>query len=207
AGLARNAPRAQPNGQWRGYWQQQAVLEMTWPLYCSLPIESQSPEEYLKQLPDLPPDYLILLIQAGQAALGHYEAGALLNHKIIRKYMVRAKQGKAQTSHLKTKGKSRAGSRIRLAQTDLFFEEINEKLQDWEVHSVEKIFVSTVQVWWNHLFEADTCPPFDKKDPRMVKIPLAVQPPNFEELERVHTYLSQAHWQFREDWENELFHA
>ncbi|MEO1451203.1 MAG: hypothetical protein AAFV07_16855 [Bacteroidota bacterium] len=48
--------------------------------------------------------------------------------------MKRHKRGKAQISYLNTRGKSKAGSRIRLANTVAFFEEINERLQDWICH-------------------------------------------------------------------------
>ncbi|MEJ2054940.1 MAG: hypothetical protein P8X42_13550, partial [Calditrichaceae bacterium] len=72
--------------------------------------------------------YLIILIRAGYAALGRCGSSTILEHKLIRKYMVRKKQGKAQITYLNKKGKSRAGSRIRLAQTVEFFEDINRLL-------------------------------------------------------------------------------
>jgi hypothetical protein len=168
-----------------------------------LPEETLS--NYTQRIPELAPNFLIILIQAGNASLGHYEADVLLNHKVVRKYMVRAKQGKAQTGHLKTKGKSRAGSRVRLAQTEEFFDEIVEKLLDWETDDVEYIFYSSAIHWWNALFEAEDLPPFEKQDSRLRKIPVDVQNPNFEELKRIHHILHLAHWQYEETWENDLF--
>lgn len=66
------------------------------------------------------PHFSLTLIRAGQAAVGYFHQGKLLDHKVFRAYMVRQKQGKSQIKHLKTKGKSRAGSRIRLAETARF---------------------------------------------------------------------------------------
>ena len=52
--------------------------------------------------------------------------------------MVRKKRGVSQIKHLKTKGKSRAGSRVRLAETEEFFENINGRLQDYfEEHGMK----------------------------------------------------------------------
>ena len=58
--------------------------------------------------------YCLTLVRAGQASLGYFHQGKLLDHKVFRGYLVRQKQGKSQFKYLKTKGKSRAGSRIRL---------------------------------------------------------------------------------------------
>ncbi len=190
---------------WEAYQAENRVFTVRLPLLFPICKAGENLSDYLLGIPELAPDYLIVLIQAGNAALGHYETDTLLNHKVIRKYMVRAKQGKAQINHLKTKGKSRAGSRIRLAQTDEFFDEIVEKLLDWEVESVNLIFYSAAIHWWNALFDAAELPPFEKDDERLRKIPLDVNTPNFEELHRTQQFIRQAHWQYEETWENELF--
>lgn len=78
------------------------------------------------------PHFALALIKAGQAAVGYFHQGELIDHRVFRAYMVRQKQGKSQIKHLKTKGKSRAGSRIRLSETERFFEEINERLTTYE---------------------------------------------------------------------------
>ncbi|MEL7006131.1 MAG: hypothetical protein AAFN93_25900, partial [Bacteroidota bacterium] len=62
-------------------------------------------------------NYVLLLIQAGSAALGFFENDINLDHKVFKSYMVRKKQGKSQLKYLNAKGKSRAGSRVRLANT------------------------------------------------------------------------------------------
>jgi hypothetical protein len=135
-------------------------------------------------------NYLILLIQPGQAALGYFEEGELENHIVIRRYMTRAKQGKTQIRHLKTKGKSKLGSRIRLQQTIDFFEEINTKLDEWEIiEKTQKIYYSAAIDLWNLVFDSKVECPFLKKDARLQKIPFNIMPPNYEELWRVNDQL------------------
>ncbi|MEM6299914.1 MAG: hypothetical protein AAF740_14595, partial [Bacteroidota bacterium] len=75
--------------------------------------ETDNFEEYLFSIPEDPPPYLMILIQAGAAALGYFEYGEPALHKAISAYMVRQQQGKSQIKHLNQKGKSRLGSRIR----------------------------------------------------------------------------------------------
>lgn len=138
-------------------------------------------------------DYLILLIQAGgNAGLAHIENGEILNHKIIRKYMVRQKQGKSQLKHLNAKGKSKLGSRIRLAQTKDFFEEINQKLQEWEIEHIPKIYYSASPDVWHAVFEAKEIPPFEKKDNRLIKIPLDLPLPTMDEIVLVKSFLQES---------------
>lgn len=167
-------------------------------------IQEESLKNYLDKFPEYPPNYLILLIQAGSTAIGHFEEGVMLNHKVIRKYMVRQKQGKSQISHLKTRGKSKLGSRIRLQNTIEFFEEINQKLLDWEIDDnemVEKIFYSASIHVWNMLFESKITTPFEKKDERIAKISLDVQTPNYEELVKVDKFLKRGTLEF---WNTEI---
>lgn len=141
---------------------------------------------YLNGVLDFPPATLVLLIQAGHAALGLSEAGELLEHKVIRKYMTRRKQGKAQITHLKTKGKSRLGSRIRLQQSVEFVEEINRRGGEWiEDHPVERILVSCSETLWGLLFQSRVPAPFERRDPRLRFLPVHVHTPNMAELERI----------------------
>ena len=162
------------------------VLEFRYPLVFPHPGERFDPEEFAGLVPDFPPAYLMLLVQAGNAALGIFEGWEVLEHKVIRKYMVRKQQGKAQIKHLKTKGKSRLGSRIRLRNSEAFLEEINQRCEDWlMLNPVERILFSCSENLWHLLFQADPRPPFDRSDPRIRRIPFDVHPPNFEELMRI----------------------
>ncbi|TAG05131.1 MAG: hypothetical protein EAZ44_03860 [Cytophagia bacterium] len=168
------------------------------PLLIDEIAENQSFKEYLMAIQPIPNDYVLLLIQAGSAAIAQYEEGKLINHKVIKKYMIRASQGKAQLKHLNNKGKSKLGSRIRLAQTKDFFEEINEKLEEWEINNIPFIFYSASIDCWNLLFESKINCPFDKKDMRLKKIPLLVYTPDFEEILRINDYILYAQKQIIE---------
>lgn len=133
-------------------------------------------------LPATPPDFLLVLIQAGNAALGHFEAGEVGRHKVIKKYMVRG-NGKSQVNFLSTRGKSKAGSRVRLANTVRFFEDINEKLIEWNCHpDVERILVGCPVRLGPLWHEADPPPPFPKDDPRIQKVPFDTPKPDLNTL-------------------------
>lgn len=147
--------------------------------------------DYIENAWHSPLYYLIVLIQAGYSALGTAVNGEIINHKVIQKYMVRKKQGKAQITYLHAKGKSRAGSRMRLAQTVEFFEEINQKLFEWSaVQEFERILISCPVRLWGMLYQSRVKPPFEKRDPRILKIPVDVQVPKYRELLRIN-FLAQ----------------
>lgn len=128
---------------------------------------------------------LVVLIQAGHAAIGYFEENELVLHKVITRYMVRG-NGKAQHTYLKTRGKSKAGSRIRLAQTLDFFEEINQKIDEWAIiDDCQKVLYSASIPLWNMLFESKVASVFEKIDKRLLKIPIDVDVPNHAELLRI----------------------
>lgn len=130
-----------------------------------------------------PVHYVILLVQSGSCAIGYFENGINLDHKVFRAYMVRKKRGVSQIKHLKTKGKSRAGSRVRLAGTEEFFEHINERLQDYfKKRPVDKIALSCSKILIPYLFNSKTATPFDKRDSRILKIPKHIHTPIYEVL-------------------------
>jgi hypothetical protein len=135
---------------------------------------------------------LIVLIQAGAAALGYINQSEILLHKALKTYMVRKKQGKSQLKHLKTKGKSRLGSRIRLKNADHFFEDISEKLNEWknEVSNSGSIILACPVSLQHMFFNPDLPLPFGKEDKRIVKTPFDVNVPDFSELKRIH-YLTR----------------
>ncbi len=145
---------------------------------------------YKNQIPNKPKPYLIILIRAGNASLGYFEDGENIYHKVIRKYMVRKKQGKAQITHLNKKGKSKLGSRIRLAQTKKFFEEINDKVEEWNINNnIENIFFYCPVRLWSLLFKSKSKPIFNKNDHRLIKIPLDIKTPNIKQLNRANYYI------------------
>ncbi len=163
------------------------VCQLLLPLPLLLdPPDSKSLAQGFEKLPLAVPPYLLLLIQAGNAALAYCEEGEPVYSKVIRKYMVRKSQGKAQISYLKSKGKSRLGSRVRLAQSLLFFEEINALICDWwDIGPPQRILYSCPVRLWPHLFQSKLAPPFAQRDERLRKIPLDVHTPRLEELQRI----------------------
>ena len=171
---------------------EEKLAEFRPPLPCPAMKQGQSLDEYLADFPEEIPSYTILLMQAGAAALGYFEDGEPQLHKAIKKYMVRRKQGKAQINYLNTRGKSKAGSRIRLANTQRFFEEINEYLNNWEEYEpAEKIIYSCTARLWGMLFQSKVAAPFDKKDERLIKVPKDVGVPDYEELLKVNRFVKQ----------------
>ncbi len=137
-----------------------------------------------------PVHYVLLLIQAGNCALGYFENGINLDHKVFRSYMVRKKQGKSQIKYLKTKGKSRAGSRVRLGESVEFFENINERLQQYfSAHEVHRIAISCSKTLIPFLYSAKVPPPFDKGDDRIFKIPKHIHTPIYEVMMDAHRFL------------------
>lgn len=151
-------------------------------LYFRLPITLPAPIKE-QTIAKTRINYVILLIQSGNCALGYFEDGVNRNHKVFRSYMVRKKQGKSQIKYLKTKGKSRAGSRVRLGETLEFFENINGRLQEYfEAHDVNRIAISCSKTLIPYLFSSKVETPFAKNDPRLYKIPKHIHTPIYEVL-------------------------
>ncbi|GAA0189140.1 hypothetical protein GCM10009122_48930 [Fulvivirga kasyanovii] len=136
--------------------------------------------------------YILILIQAGKAALGYFDDDIMLDHKVFKSYMVRKKQGKSQVKYLKSKGKSRAGSRVRLANTVHFFESINERLQEYfEDYEINRIGLSCSKTLLPYLFSSKVSCPFDKKDERLFKIPKHIHTPGYDILVDTQEWLLQ----------------
>ena len=143
--------------------------------------------------------FITVLIQSGNAATGIVENEKLIDHKVFTAYMVRKKQGKSQIKHLKTKGKSRAGSRIRLAGTVKFFENINTRLQRYfENNEIDRIALSCSKTLIPYLFGSKVKCPFDKKDERIYMIPKDIPQPNFAILKTVNKFLLRGDLHYEE---------
>tara|TARA_B110000285_G_C14909638_1_gene507273 strand:+ start:79 stop:750 length:672 start_codon:yes stop_codon:yes gene_type:complete len=136
--------------------------------------------------------YLMVLVQTGSAAVGVFEGEKCIDHKVFSAYMVRKKQGKSQIKHLKTKGKSRAGSRVRLAKTLEFFENINLRLTRYnEENEFERIAFSCSKILMPYLFKSKVSTPFDKKDERIYRIPKHLHQPTFEVMLGMQRFLNK----------------
>jgi len=126
---------------------------------------------------------LYLSIQSGNAAICVMEGKENLYHTTFSAYMTRKKQGFSQIKYLNKKGKSRAGSRVRLASTIDFFENINTTLSElFEEYEIERIAVDCTAALIPYLHQSKVVCPFDKRDSRLYKIPLHIQQSNYTNL-------------------------
>ncbi|MEM9404745.1 MAG: hypothetical protein AAGA81_01790, partial [Acidobacteriota bacterium] len=125
----------------------------------------------------------------GHVSLGRFDKGENLIAKSLKKYVVRGK-GRAQPLHLKTKGKSRYGSRLRLQNARRLLVETNEKLIEWheEFGTPDQIYYSCPVRLWPSLFEATPPPPF-RQDDDLIKIPRDVPRPTVDVLKRTYRSL------------------
>ena len=138
--------------------------------------------------------YCLTLVRAGQASLGYFHQGKLLDHKVFRGYLVRQKQGKSQFKYLKTKGKSRAGSRIRLEETLVFFNEINERLQVYaKQYPLNFWGLGCTKTMWPLLFDGEVKPPFSSKSAELIELPYPFTKGSYEELQELELRLQQFH--------------
>jgi hypothetical protein len=137
------------------------------------------------------PNYLLILIRSGYAAIGITEAGSFIHHKTIRKYMDRRKHGKSQITYqtLKKRTKVRGGGKLRLKKSQEFIEEINEVLLNWRkfILKIDLIFYQCSIRLWNEIIKKSLI--LSKTDGRMFKIPLTTYRPTFKELKRVNYQL------------------
>lgn len=141
-------------------------------------------DDYLRAWTGELPSCCIVLMRAGASAIGLWHGETLIAHKALKKYVVRG-HGKAQTSHLATKGKSRYGSRLRLQNAKRQLEETNERLADWwRDHGCPDIVLyAAPDRLWSDVFAATPKPPFARE--HAVRIPMHVYTPDHEELLRV----------------------
>jgi len=144
--------------------------------------------DWLAALPDELGVYCMVLMQAGAASLGWFEDGELVDHKSFRRYVVRGK-GRAQPTHLATKGKSRYGSRLRLQNAELLLAETNERLARWyaEFGEPDALLVNCPVRLWATLLDADPPPPFERDAP-VIRIGRDLPRPTTELLVRTHRF-------------------
>lgn len=127
---------------------------------------------------------LYLSIESGNAAICVMDGKENVYHTTFSAYMTRKKQGFSQIKYLNKKGKSRAGSRIRLASTIDFFENINTSLLSiFEEFDVARIALDCSASLIPYLHQSKVACPFDKRDSRLYKIPLHIPQSNFTNLD------------------------
>ena len=168
------------------------------PLVFPLTRDVGSLSDYLDSLPEEPGRHCVILMQAGHVSLGRFDRAEPVVTKSLKRYVVRGK-GRAQPLHLKTKGKSRYGSRLRLQNARRLLIETNEKLVEWheEFGPADRIYYSCPVRLWPSVFETTPPPPFDKSGP-LVRIPLDLPRPTARVLLRTYRALEYGRIEARE---------
>ncbi|MCA8956530.1 MAG: hypothetical protein KDC87_10685 [Planctomycetes bacterium] len=159
------------------------------PLVVPPAAPDESVDTWLARLPHRLGLHWVILLQAGAASLGAFDDGEVLHTKSEKKYVVRG-TGRAQPTHLKTRGKSRYGSRLRLQNAKRLLSEVNQRLTDWlaELGAPERVFCSCPVRLWADLRAADPPLPLAESLPR-TKIPLDLPVPTTEVLLRTYRRL------------------
>jgi len=130
------------------------------------------------------PYVLYLTLESGNASICVMKGNQNVYHTSFSSYMTRKKQGFSQIKYLNKKGKSRAGSRVRLTATIEFFENINLKLIElFENYEFERIALNCSTTLVPYLHQSKVHCPFDKKDGRLYKIPLHLPQSNYTNLQ------------------------
>jgi len=173
----------------KGRFFESADLRARPPFVFPLDPACRSLADYLETLPREPGRHTVILMQAGAVTLGRFEGASSIAEKSLRRYVVRGK-GRAQPLHLKTKGKSRYGSRLRLQNARKLLAETNEKLHEWENEfgPADWIYYSCPVRLWPSLFAATPPPPFDRSAP-LIRIPLDLPRPTVDILRRTYRAL------------------
>jgi hypothetical protein len=142
----------------------------------------------------------VLLLRAGSAAVGYWDGGELVRHRVIRKYVVRGR-GKAQPTHLRTRGKSRYGSRLRLQNWKRLLAETNALLRSlWdEFGPPARLFVAVPVRAFAELLAAAPPPPFARDSELLQRVPMHVHEPSFAELARVRAWLLRGRVELGDD--------
>lgn len=160
------------------------------PLAAPRPRAGERIDDYGARLPGPPELQVVLLLQAGAMAFGCFRGDELLQHKAVRKYVVRG-EGRAQPTHLKTRGKSRYGSRLRLQNWRRLLAETNRRLDALfrEHGAPDRLFRAVPVRVWSELFAAEPPPPFARDAAFVQRIPMHVHRPDHRELLRVRAWL------------------
>lgn len=121
---------------------------------------------------------LVVLFQAGAAALGAFAGDDALATKATKRYVVRG-AGRSQSTHLAAKGKSRYGSRLRLRNVQRLFDKVHAKLAEFRERfgAPELAFVAAPERLWSDFLASADAAPFGDHEPPIYKVPFDVPVP------------------------------
>ncbi|MEL6430982.1 MAG: hypothetical protein AAFZ87_10280 [Planctomycetota bacterium] len=136
---------------------------------------------YLEALPEELPLQWMVLLQAGATALAVLDAGEPVVTKSFKRYVVRG-NGRAQPTHLRVKGKSRYGARLRLQNAKRQLEETSERLRAFhaEFGAPRQVLYGAPKRLWADYAQSRPAPPFDGLE--LVRIPFDLAVPTTEVL-------------------------
>ena len=156
------------------------------PAVLPRPLPGTTPEAWIATLPGHLGVEVVVLLRAGAAALGLWCDDELADARVHRRYVVRG-SGHAQPTHLRTKGKSRYGSRLRLQNWRRLLDEVATGLRDWEAAygAFDRLHRSSTPRVWADLVRVEPPAPIPEDPARIVRVPLHVHQPSREELLRV----------------------
>ena len=160
------------------------------PLAALRVVPGEALVEYLARFELAAERQVVFLLQAGAMAFGYWDGDVLQDHRALRRYVVRGK-GRAQPKHLRTRGKSRYGARLRLQNWQRLLAESAARLGDsWaRFGAPERIFYAAPVRVLGDLFAVEPPPPFGRDDPAVQRVPMHVHRPDFAELQRVRGWL------------------
>mmetsp|Transcript_4270 Transcript_4270/g.9224 ORF Transcript_4270/g.9224 Transcript_4270/m.9224 type:complete len:613 (-) Transcript_4270:93-1931(-) len=140
------------------------------------------------------PLWLILLHGAGHFAGVVLKNGrTVVASKSFHRYVIRAKQGKAQSANDNAKGNAKsAGAHIRRHNEQMLKTEIGELLESWTSHikACSRVFVSISKTNQHIFFGNDSV--LSSKDPRIRRIPFPVRRPTVKGATEVGQRLATA---------------
>lgn len=134
-----------------------------------------------------PLDCAVFLLAGGHFAAGIFKNDKLVAHKSFHRYVVRAKQGGAQSANDKTKGTAHsAGATLRRYNERALREDILKVLATWSdlLAATPLIFIRCASYQRVIFYELDEGG-FDRKDPRLRTIPFETKRPLVDEVRRV----------------------
>lgn len=167
-----------------GRWFEAEGLRIWPPPRLPIPPGCADARAYLWELPDPedePEPELLLMMQAGAVAMGLFCGDELRRSKSDKRYVIRGK-GRAQPTHLKTRGKSRYGSRLRLQNHRALLGETQERLWTWQEEEGPwaRSWISCPERLWPEFCQQDGGLPFAPE--AALKVPLDVPIPTTEVL-------------------------
>lgn len=156
------------------------------PAVLPRPLDGEPCQAWIARLPTTIGVQVVLLLRAGSAAMGVFADTECLAHRCRRRYVVRG-NGKAQTTWVRTRGKSRYGSRLRLQNADRLLDDVATTTIEWAgwLDDASVIHWSCPERQWAALHEHEPTLSALHDDPRARRIALHVHEPRFEELQRV----------------------